>query len=86
MLDQLKAYLTKLREATGADSKVNKDLNQELAAITAKLLFRHHIVLSKFLCQELQKVAEKNKATKRLPVSVTVNIDFAISVLSVGFG
>lgn len=85
MLEQLKAYLTKLREATGSDSKVNVDLNQELAVIIAKLLHHQHVVLSKFLCQELQKTAQNNKITRRLPTSVMVNIDFAISVLSVDF-
>lgn len=85
MLEQLKAYLTKLREVTGSDSKVNVDLNQELAVITAKLLHHQHVVLSKFLCQELQKTAQKNKITRRLPTSVMINIDFAINVLSVDF-
>ena len=83
MLDQMKAYLTKLREATGEDSKVNAGLNQGLAEVIAKLLYRRHIVLSKFLCQELQKTVQKNKTTGRLPASVMVNINFAISVLSV---
>ena len=85
MFEQLKNYLTKLKEVTGNGSKINEDLNQELAVIMAKLLYHHQIVLSKFLCQELQKTAQKNKITRRLPTSVMINIDFAINVLSVDF-
>ena len=82
MLERLKNFLLTLKKASGSNEEVNEKIKQELAEITAGLLYRHNVVLRKFLCQELQKTLHFNKVKNRLPESVVTSINFAVRVLT----